>query len=508
MSSIIDQKEFRTDNKSARSNIFVLPPSFKHAFKRLFDILISLLSLIILSPLFAFIAIAIKRDSPGPVFFKGERTGRGGKTFQILKFRTMYETPQSYSGPPITANGDSRITPIGTWLRKTKLNELPQLCNVLKGEMSLVGPRPEYPALTEQWPPDTRAEILSVRPGITSPASIAYRNEETMLNGSGFMDDYLRTILPDKLRLDQLYIRNQAFLTDLDVLAMTAIVFLPRLRTQPIKEKWLFNGPIYLFYHRVFSWFILDTLVTIFTVGISGIVWRISTPINLGVLTYLIVAITIAIITSLINTLIGLPRVKWRTASPTYIFDIAFSVGLTMVIIWAITRFWLTDPWIPFSMIWLIGLTTFLGLVAVRFRERLATGIANRWLILRGAEASFAERILIVGAGDLGEMAIWLLQRSAFAHLFGIVGIVDDDPRKQNTHILGMRVLGPTQNIPELVDKYNIGIIIYAISNIKPSESDRLLALCHATPARTVVIPDLVKVLEKSLKKMEQQESS
>jgi len=481
---------------------------FKRVFKRFCDIIISFLALVILSPFFAIIAIAIKRDSKGPVFFKGLRTGRRNKPFHILKFRTMYETEASYNGPPITANGDSRITPLGKWLRDTKLNELPQLWNVLKGEMSLVGPRPEYPALTETWPADLRDEILSVRPGITSPASIAYRNEEDLLQGAGFMDDYLRTILPDKLRLDQLYVRNQAFLSDLDILAMTAVVFLPRLRRQPIQEHWLFNGPFYLFYHRILSWFILDTLVTIFTVGISGIVWRISTPINLGVLTYLFVAITIAVITSLINTLIGLPRVKWKSASPTYVFDIAFSVGLTMLIIWLITRLWLTEPWIPFSMIFLIGLTTFIGLVAVRFRERLATGIANRWLILRGGEASFAERILVVGAGELGELAVWLLQRSAFSHLFGVVGIVDDDPRKQNTHILGLKVLGTSQQLPDLVDKYNIGLIVFAISNIKPADSDRLLALCQSTPARTIVIPDLVKVLERSFKKMEQQESS
>lgn len=471
--------------------------------KRIFDIILSALALLILSPVFAFIAIAIKRDSPGPVFYRGLRMGMHKKTFMMIKFRTMFETPENHNGPPITAKDDSRITPIGKWLRNTKLNELPQLWNILKGEMSFVGPRPEDVTFVEKWSDDVQQEVLSVRPGLTSPASIIYRNEEDMLVGSGFMDNYLRQILPNKVRLDQLYVRNRSFLADLDVIAMTAVMLLPKLRSAPVKEKWLINGPIYSFFNHVANWFLVDILVTFITVGLSGIVWRISAPINLGILTYAIVALVIAILTSLINTLIGLHRVTWNNASPTYVIDIGFSVSLTMLLIWVVTRLWLKEPWIPFSMIWLIGVMTFIGLVAVRFRERLLTGIANRWLILRGSAASFAERILIVGAGELGELAIWLLQRSAFSNVFGIVGVVDDDPRKQNQRILGLKVLGTTSDIPKITQKYHIGNIVYAISNIKPAEQEKILEICSQTQARVIIIPDLVKVLERSFKKME-----
>ena len=106
-----------------------------------------LLGLFLLSPFFGIIAWAIKRDSPGPIFYRGRRVGRGGKEFTILKFRTMYECPESYAGPCITAKDDERIMPLGRWLRDTKINELPQLWNVLRGEMSLVGPRPEDPEI-------------------------------------------------------------------------------------------------------------------------------------------------------------------------------------------------------------------------------------------------------------------------------------------------------------------------------------------------------------------------
>lgn len=476
--------------------------TLKAFFKRSFDIIFSLAVLTLLSPVFAGIALAIKRNSPGPVFFRGERTGWRGKRFMILKFRTMYEKPESYNGSPITGSDDPRITPYGKFLRDTKLNELPQFWNVLKGEMSLVGPRPEYPDLVEKWSEEARQEILSVRPGITSPASIIYRNEEQLLKGAGFMDDYLKQILPDKLRLDQLYVRNCSFFTDLDILFMTLIVILPAIRQRSIGEDKIISGPIYNFFRRVFTWFLIDVVVTMLAVGLSGIVWRISTVINLGVPTYIIFALALAILVSIINTVLGLHRVRWENASPTYVLDLAFSVGLTTLILWAVTRFWLTDPWIPFSMIFLIGMMTFLGLVTVRFQERLLTGLANRWLLLRRGEASFAERMLVVGAGELGELAIWLLQRSAFSHLFGVVGVVDDDARKQDLRILGLKVLGSTKEIPRIVEKYHIGYIVFAISNINEANTQRILEICRQTPAKTIIIPDLVKVLEKSFNEM------
>jgi lipopolysaccharide/colanic/teichoic acid biosynthesis glycosyltransferase len=134
---------------------------YRAPMKRAMDVTVSLTVLILLSPLFALIAAAIRRDSPGPAFYRGERVGRCGKVFKILKFRTMYETPASYSGPKVTAQDDPRVTPLGRWLRSTKLNELPQFWNVLMGEMSLVGPRPEDPTLAQSWPAAVREEILS-----------------------------------------------------------------------------------------------------------------------------------------------------------------------------------------------------------------------------------------------------------------------------------------------------------------------------------------------------------
>lgn len=477
-------------------------------FKRLGDVLVSIMILIFLSPVFLYIALRIKHDSPGPVFFKGDRMGRFGKPFKILKFRTMYEDDHSYNGAPVTAKDDIRITPFGRYLRDTKLNELPQLWNVLKGEMSFVGPRPEDLKIAQDWSDEVKAEVLSVRPGITSPASVIYRNEEAILQGAGFMDEYLKTILPDKIRLDQLYVRNRSIFTDLDVLAMTAITLLPMLRRTSFNQHWLFGGPFYLFFRRIFSWFLIDMFVTTFAVGISGVVWRLSAIINLGWQNYLLMSFAIAVFVSLINLIMGLNRVNWRSASPVYVVDLAVSVGITMLVVYGATRLWLTDPWLPFSLIWLIGITMMVGLVFVRYRDRMFTGLANRWLLLRSAKSSFAERVLIVGAGSLAEMTIWLMQRSAYSSIFGTIGMVDDDPRKRNLESYGVRVLGVTKDIPAIVEKYQIGLIFFAITDGSEQDQDCITKVCETTDAKIVVIPDLVKVLERSINEITPQESS
>ncbi len=482
-----------TDQKN---RLILLGRSF---FKRTFDLVCSFLGLLFLSPVFLVIAMAIKRETAGKVFYKGVRMGRHEKPFNIIKFTTMRPESTESNGSPITHSNDGRITKVGSYLRNTKLNELPQLWNVLVGDMSLVGPRPEDYDLAMQWPPETRKEIMSVRPGITSPASIVYRDEEHMLKGDNFMDDYLSKILPEKMRLDQLYVRNCNMFTDIDILAATVIVLLPQIRQKAIDERLFFGGPMLMLIRRVVPWFLIDIIVATISVGISGVVWRISTVINLGVPTFLVLALSIATFISLINMLMGLQKVTWRAASSAYVVDLGFSVVITMVILYVINRFLITEPWIPFSMFWLIGITTYLGLLAVRYRERLISSLANRWLLFRSSEATFAERILIVGAGQLGELTSWLIQRSAYSTVFGVVGFVDDDPKKRNSSIGGLKVLGSTQSICDQVNKYSVGIIMLAISNAEPKEIERIKAICDSTEAKVIVMPDLIKNIESAL---------
>ncbi len=191
--------------------------------KRAFDIIVSFWVILIALPLWFVVAITIKLNSYGPVFFRGERVGKGGNRFKINKFRTMV-LDASIQGPGITKENDQRITRVGRFLRKLKIDEMPQLINVLKGEMSIVGPRPEDPRYVANYTPEQRC-VFGVRPGMASPAFIKYRHEEEVLAGADGNAEhiYLTQILPDKLRLDLDYVQQQTFLFDLKVLAQAAL---------------------------------------------------------------------------------------------------------------------------------------------------------------------------------------------------------------------------------------------------------------------------------------------
>ena len=192
------------------------------AAKRAMDIVLSAAALCVLWPVLLLIALAIVVDDPGPVFYRQVRVGRGGRPFRIFKFRTMVVDADK-KGLSITVGRDSRITRVGALLRKTKLDELAQLLNVLCGQMSFVGPRPEVPRYVELYTPYQR-QVLLVRPGITDYASIAYRNENDLLAGA---DDpermYIETIMPDKIELNMKYLREISPLTDVRLMLRTVL---------------------------------------------------------------------------------------------------------------------------------------------------------------------------------------------------------------------------------------------------------------------------------------------
>jgi len=188
--------------------------------KRLFDIFFSGLGLIFLTPLLLVIAVQIKVYDRGPLFYRGQRVGRNGKIFRIYKFRTMVVNAENIGGPS-TSDDDPRITPIGRRMRKYKLDELPQLINVLKGEMSFVGPRPEVKVYTDMFTAEEKA-ILTVRPGITDWASLWNPDEGAVLAGSPDPEKtYLEKIRPEKIRLQLRYVRERTFFKDLKIILLT-----------------------------------------------------------------------------------------------------------------------------------------------------------------------------------------------------------------------------------------------------------------------------------------------
>lgn len=193
------------------------------ALKRAVDVVVSGVGLVVTGPVMGAVAVAVKADSPGPVFFRQTRVGLGGREFRIHKFRTMSVAAPGERRDAVTATGDARITRVGHVLRRSKLDELPQLLDVLAGDMSLVGPRPEVPRYVAMWDPTMRSEILSVRPGITDPASIAGIDEGAELAAAHDPEQhYVEVLLPRKQAMYVDYVRNASLVGDLRLLWATA----------------------------------------------------------------------------------------------------------------------------------------------------------------------------------------------------------------------------------------------------------------------------------------------
>jgi len=191
--------------------------------KRFFDLIFSALGLIIASPLLVILSLAIKISSPGPVFFRGERIGKNGNPFKIYKFRSMVENAEELGGPS-TASDDPRLTKIGLFLKKFQLDELPQLINVIRGQMSFVGPRPEVKMYVDMMTEEERNTILSVSPGMTDLASLWNFHEGEILKGSADPEKtYLEKIRPEKIRLQIKYVKERSFLLDIKIILKTIL---------------------------------------------------------------------------------------------------------------------------------------------------------------------------------------------------------------------------------------------------------------------------------------------
>lgn len=189
--------------------------------KRLFDILASLTGLVLFFPLIIVISLAVKLTSHGPIFYRGKRTGLNGGSFKIFKFRTMVNNAEKIGGPS-TAQNDPRMTSIGKFLRKYKLDELPQLLNIIKGEMSFVGPRPQVEKYTKLYSAEEKI-ILSVKPGLTDYASLKFINLDQILGDHNVDEKYLREIEPEKNKLRIKYVKEQSFWGDIKIIFFTII---------------------------------------------------------------------------------------------------------------------------------------------------------------------------------------------------------------------------------------------------------------------------------------------
>ncbi len=471
------------------SRIARLSAQLNDLIKRLFDIVISCIVIVFSAPFFVLIAFAIKRGSAGPVFYSGNRIGRNGKPFGILKFRTMEESAQSYAGPKITAHDDARITPVGRWLRDTKLNEFPQFWNVLKGEMSLVGPRPEDPEFARTWPRDAWNEILSVRPGITSPASVQYHDEERLLSNCNVEQIYLKELSPDKLRLDQLYVRYRSFLLDLDTILWTALMLLPRIGRHTPPEELLFVGLFSRIIRRFLNWFTIDLIITLMSYGITGLIFRSRAPLNIGYFNAFLMMFAYAILFSGMGVIFGTNRIRWAKANASDIFDLVPSWILATTIAFFAN---LLLNYFPADLILIGSVFSLFGFIVARTRTMIIRHFLERSLIFQKNDQLMRERVLIIGLGASAQHTAWLFEHLTNSRLYHIVGFVDNDLTKRGMRYFGSNVIGKWEDIPQLVSKLDVGLIILADYRVDGKAYRSIKKICSTTKARFVVMPDIL----------------
>ena len=425
--------------------------------KRLFDIVLSLVGLIVLCPFFLVVSIFIKLDSRGAVFFRQIRIGKNGRPFLMFKFRTMMEA-KHWAGPSLCAKNDPRVTSLGAVLRRFKINELPQLINVLKGEMSFVGPRPEIPEIVELYGHGQR-RILSVRPGIVGPSQICMRNEEELYAGGVDPKEYyLNHILPKKLKIDLEYVESRSFLKDLGYLVRGVLITI----TGAVARRHFFENAqqIALFFCDAFlsgfSYFLAYFL------RMEGEFPLVEKMILLHTLPYVIM---VRIITF---TAFGLYGSLISYMSFDEVIKIVKAVSFSSVLMVLLT-FLIGErahPRSVFAIDWFV-LICLLG--GYRFAVRSLKGNLNR------NNNGPQKKILIYGAEGLGDLALRYLRMKGEGN---VVAFIDDDPRKLRKRFQGVKVLGCRYDIESLVKLYHIDQIL--IARRVPSEDlEHIKSLCE-----------------------------
>lgn len=436
--------------------------------KRTFDVCMAALGLLLTAPLLTLISVLIKLDSPGPVIFRQVRVGQGFRPFAIQKFRTMaVDTPGACL--PLTVGQDPRITRIGRILRKFKLDELPQLLNVLKGDMSFVGPRPEVPRYVERLRSDF-SEVLSVRPGITDLASLRYIDEAALLAySSDPEEEYQLKILPEKLKLAKLYIRHMSLRFDIAIVIQTLlhiarlpiVVFtLPELKTaveSPLASPWTSLSSFILRWRKPII-VVLD-VVLIILANYFAFVLRYDGNIPEGEInTFEQTVLALVAIRGVAFALFGLNEGLWRYTSIWDLQNIMAGVLTSTVVFYG---------WVH----WVMGISSYprsiFAIDAILLIGFLA-GVRLSSRVLRDKPIFQKKRkVLVVGAGDSGERVVREMKTRTVFNCQPI-GFVDDNVSLLNQRIHGVRVLGAVQDLPKLVEEFKPEVVVVAVPDSTP----------------------------------------
>jgi lipopolysaccharide/colanic/teichoic acid biosynthesis glycosyltransferase/FlaA1/EpsC-like NDP-sugar epimerase len=430
--------------------------------KRFVDIILSLTGIIIMIPLLPIIALLIKMDSKGPVFYLTERVGKDMAKFKMYKFRTMVDSPIQV-GQSVCPQYDPRVTFFGRFLRRTKLNEVPQLLNVIKGEMTLVGPRPEAPDLAELYPEKAK-KVFSVKPGLVGPASIMGRNEEECYPpGVDAKQFYFENILPKKLKTDLEYIDNESLLKDLNYIYRG----IKETITGAINKKHLNDNKsqIFLLYADFLLTLLSFFIVTLFYHG------RIIDKLNLSEwILFLIIMIFIRIS---FYVYFGLYSSLIRYISYNAIRNVIFACAISSLFLSVVAEV------IDFKG-YSVFIALFDGLILTAFLSSMRLSLRYYWEKKRRInENPFRRRVLIYGADDFGYMAQNALVSNGFCtHV--VVGFIDDNLNKCGKTVNGLKVLGNRYHIKELSKLYHIDEIYISHNNDNSDTLFEIAKICQA----------------------------
>ncbi|GAB4536598.1 MAG: hypothetical protein Kow0063_22310 [Anaerolineae bacterium] len=449
------------------------------ALRRLIDIVVALGALVLLGPILPLIALSVKFSSPGPVFYRARRVGKGGQEFVLFKFRTMVAGADR-QGPHVTVSDDARVTRSGRWLRAHRLDEIPQLWNVLKGEMSLVGPRPEAPTYAAHYTPEQR-RILEVRPGITGPVQIAFRNEGERLAGATNPEHtYLYEIMPAKLKMDLAYLERRTLLSDLIILLRTLRIYV---------------GGRILAISDLISFSLAYVLA--FAIRFDNTTYSINEQLGL----YWPVFFPILVIKLIVFERMGLYHRLWRYASVRELLSIVVAVVFSSTLSGAFILVMWIWPWgstfvtgFPRSIIAIDAMLTLLLAGGVRFFMRWRHEMDSTAAQSASHSSPAVRRVLVVGAGDAGAMAVREMQRNPQLG-YQPVGFVDDDPDKQGLSIYGVPVVGTLGDLPGCVSRLSVSEVFIAIPSAPGSAVRRVFNLAQGAGVQVRTLPGYYELI-------------
>jgi lipopolysaccharide/colanic/teichoic acid biosynthesis glycosyltransferase len=432
-------------------------------FTRILDIIVSCFGLFLLLLMLPWVGLLIKIDSQGPIFYRCRRVGQGGKIFLMYKFRTMYETPVNL-GSSVSPEGDPRVTSVGRLLRRLKLNEFPQFINVLKGNMTLIGPRPEAPDLAAAYPEAAKA-IFAVKPGLAGPNQIMGRNEEELYPvGADPVQYYIEHILPQKLPLDLEYIKDKSIFKNLKYLFLSVKVTV----TGAITRRHLTDNrsQIYLM--------LADTALCLLSFSLAhylrfeGLTGPTAQQYFYKLLPWaVVVRLPIFIYFGSYHTLIRYISfydikmiIKGVAISSLLLICFSFFFGL---VIYGYSRAVFFIDWFCLTTL-LVGYRALLKKLYLRYTAETSP--------------KDKKRVLIWGAGDAGELCQRYLRKDKQTN-YDVVGFIDDALPKRNGRLNGVKILGDRHHLELLTQLYKIQGIFLAMHNLSEAELQHAMEVCR-----------------------------